>query len=68
MATQTTPLLLSVPAAARLLGISLWEIRKVVATGSLETVYLHPKAHPRVRRADVEALARGGWPATEARP
>jgi hypothetical protein len=31
----------------------------MIALGSLETVYLHPRAHPRVRRADIEALGRG---------
>lgn len=64
--SENLHLLMSCPAAARRLGVSTWTLRRMIALGSLETVYLHPKAHPRVRRTDVEALARGER--AEARP
>jgi len=53
-------LLIRQPEAARLLGISMGVLRLIIASGRLKTVVLHPGAHPRVRRADVEALALHG--------
>lgn len=38
-------------------------LERMVEDGTLEEVRLHERAHPRVRRADVEALARGERPA-----
>lgn len=55
--------MLNRPAAARLLGISMTVLERMVEDGTLEEVRLHERAHPRVRRADVEALARGERPA-----
>jgi excisionase family DNA binding protein len=50
------------------LGVSVETIKKMISAGSLEVVRLHPTAHPRVRRADVEALARGERPPSMAAP
>jgi excisionase family DNA binding protein len=55
--------LLDRPAAAALLGVSVETIRKMIESGSLEAVRLHPTAHPRVRRSDIEGLVRGQRPA-----
>jgi excisionase family DNA binding protein len=52
-------LLIRKPEAARLLGISTQQLRKLIAAGQLETVRLTPNGWTRVRRADVEALACG---------
>jgi excisionase family DNA binding protein len=68
MATQTTPLLMGKPSAARLLGVSEGCLERIIQRGSLEVVHLAPGLHPRVRRADVEALARGEGPAAKTRP
>jgi len=54
--------LLDRPAAAALLGVSIETVKRMIAAGSLEAVKLHPTAHPRVRRADIEALVRGEQP------
>jgi excisionase family DNA binding protein len=51
--------LVRVPEAARRLGIGLDTMRAIIASGSLEVIYVHPTAHPRVRAADLEALVRG---------
>jgi hypothetical protein len=56
------PLLLSCPDAGKRLGVSVETVKKMIALGSIEPVYVHPKAWPRVRRADVEALAWGDPP------
>jgi excisionase family DNA binding protein len=58
--------LLDRPTAARMLGVSLETVKTMIEAGTLEAVQLHPKAWPRVRRADVEALARGEQPARKA--
>ena len=50
-------LLLSRPAAARLLGVGSKTVGLLISQGILTTVRLHPKGHPMLRRADVEALA-----------
>jgi excisionase family DNA binding protein len=55
--------LINRPTAAKLLGVSVETIEKIVAAGTLDEVRLHPTAWPRLRRADVEALARGEHPA-----
>jgi hypothetical protein len=46
-----------------MLGISMTVLKRMVAEGTLKEVKLHSRAHPRLRRADVEALARGERPA-----
>jgi hypothetical protein len=53
-------LLLTRPEAGRLLGVSVETVERMISLGAVEPVYLHSKAHPRVRRADIEALVRGG--------
>lgn len=60
------PLLLGRPTAARLLGVSMTVLERMVEEGTLEEVKLHPQAHPRVRRADVEALVGGVLPPRKA--
>jgi excisionase family DNA binding protein len=67
MATQIPPLLMGKPAAARLLGVSTGVLERMIERGALREVVLAPGLHPRVRRADIEALARGERPA-QARP
>jgi excisionase family DNA binding protein len=59
---------MSIAAAARLLGVERGTVRRAIASGTLNVVLLHPKASPRVRRDDVEALARGDESADEAAP
>jgi len=49
-------MVVSQPEAARLLGVSIATLRRMVTTGSLPVVYLHPGAHPRFRRSDLERL------------
>ena len=49
-------MLVSQPEAARLLGVSIETLRRMVTAGSLAPVYLHPGAHPRLRRSDLERL------------
>jgi excisionase family DNA binding protein len=51
--------LVRVPEAARRLGIGLPTKRAMIASGSIEVIYVHPTAHPRVRAADLDALVRG---------
>jgi excisionase family DNA binding protein len=62
-----TPLLMLRPAAAKYLGVSQDVLQRMIERGVLEEVRLYPEAYPRVRRADVEALARGEQP-SEATP
>jgi excisionase family DNA binding protein len=53
------PLLVSKPEAARLLGVHRATIARMIQAGTLKPVYLGPKAHPRIRRSDLEALVAG---------
>jgi excisionase family DNA binding protein len=62
----TEPLLMSIAAAARLLGVDRGVVRRTIALGVLEEVVLAPGLHPRLRRADIEALVRGEHPAQKA--
>lgn len=54
---MTTRMLVSRPETARLLGVSVDTVRRMVEAGKLQAVYLRPNAHPRFRVRDVEALA-----------
>ena len=55
--SQNDALLLDIPGAARLLAVSDSTVRRLVAAGHLEAVRVFSAV--RVRRADVERLARG---------
>jgi excisionase family DNA binding protein len=50
------------PEAARLLGISKTTLLELIAEGRLEQVVLRENSWPLIRRADIEALARGDDP------
>ncbi|MFN2467037.1 MAG: helix-turn-helix domain-containing protein [Gaiellaceae bacterium] len=52
-------ILISQPDTARLLGISIETVRRLVGRGVLTPVRLTPTSHPRFRRDEVEALAAG---------
>jgi excisionase family DNA binding protein len=47
------------PECARLLGVSVRTVRRLVAEGRLTTVKLHPNGHPLIRHSDVERLVAG---------
>jgi excisionase family DNA binding protein len=49
-------MLVSKPAAARILGVSVDTVTRMIEAGTLRPVYLRPNAHPRFRVADLEAL------------
>jgi excisionase family DNA binding protein len=66
--TQEAPLLLRRPEAARLLGIGKTKLLELIEAGKLEQVILHEGGWPRIRRSDVERLARGEQPDREAAP
>ena len=48
--------LISQAAAARILGVHVTTVRRMVACGTLEPIRLTPNGHPRIRRADLERL------------
>jgi len=52
--------LVSKAGASRILGISQVSVRRLVRRGVLEEVSLGPNTRPRIRRADVLDLVRGG--------
>jgi hypothetical protein len=67
-AEPSAPLLMSIAAAARLLGVDRGVVRRTIALGALKEIVLAPGLSPRVRRDDVEALARGEHPNAKAVP
>jgi excisionase family DNA binding protein len=61
MATNnhTTPkLYVSQREASRLLGVDRGVVRRMIARGALKEIVLAPGLHPRLRRADIDALIR----------
>jgi hypothetical protein len=58
--TKERAALLNLTDSARLLGVSPTSMRRMVAAGSLEPVYIAGLGRPRFRRSDVETLIREG--------
>jgi excisionase family DNA binding protein len=55
-ATLSEPKLIGANQAARLLGVSVWTVRRMARSGTLQPVRLGPRANLRFRRSDVDAL------------
>lgn len=55
-ATQSESRLIRTCEAARVLGVSVWTIRRMAQSGTLRPVKLGPRAHLRFRRRDLDDL------------